>query len=84
MKFGFDWYAFSEKIKFNILYVKDLIKDSWPRSGNDFNLEYSHTFRHSISLYLPTFMSQATKLHEDPMFSHILIEKCSYETKIDL
>ena len=39
------------------MYVHDL----GPRSRNDLDLQYSHTFMKSIScLYLPTFMSQAS------------------------
>ena len=41
----------SEKIWFEFLYVNDL----GPRSKNDLDLQYSHTFMKSIScLYLPT------------------------------
>ena len=47
----------SEKIRFEFLYVHDL----GPRSSNDLDLQYSHTFMKSIScLYLPTFRSQAS------------------------
>ena len=46
----------SEKIWFEFLYVHDL----GPRSRNDLDLQYSHTFIKSFScLYLPTFRSQA-------------------------
>ena len=46
----------SEKIWFEFLYVHDL----GPRSRSGIDLQYSHTFRKSIScLYLPTFRSQA-------------------------
>ena len=44
----------SEKIRFEFLYVHDL----GPRSNNDLDVQYSHTFTKSIScLYLPTFRS---------------------------
>ena len=47
----------SEKIWFEFLYVNDL----GPRSRNDIDLQYSHTFMKSIScLYLPTFRSQGS------------------------
>ena len=51
----------SEKIGFEFLYVRDL----GPRSSNDLDLQYSHTFIKSIScLYLPTFRSQASIVSE--------------------
>ena len=51
----------SEKIWFEFLYVHDL----GPRSRNDLDLQYSHTFIKSIScLYLPTFRSQASVISE--------------------
>ena len=51
----------SEKIWFEFLYVHDL----GPRSRNDLDLQYSHTFMKSIScLYLPTFRSQASIVSE--------------------
>ena len=51
----------SEKIWFEFLYVHDL----GPRSRNDLDLQYSHTFMKSIScLYLPTFMSQGSIVSE--------------------
>ena len=34
----------SEKIRFEVLYIPDL----GPRSSNDFDLQYSHTFIYSI------------------------------------
>ena len=50
-----------EKIRFEFLYVHDL----GPRSSNNFDLQYSHTFMKSIScLYLPTFRSQASIVSE--------------------
>ena len=51
----------SEKIRFEFLYVHDL----GPRSRNDLDLQYSHTFLKSLScLYLPTFRSQASIVSE--------------------
>ena len=47
----------SQKIWFDFFYVHDL----GPRSRNDIDLQYSHTFMKSIScLYLPTFRSQGS------------------------
>ena len=46
----------SEKIRFEFLYVHDLA----PRSSNEIDLQYSHTFMKSMNcLYVPTFRSQA-------------------------
>ena len=60
----------TEKIGFEFLYVHDL----GPRSRNDLDLQYSHTFIKSFScLYLPTFRSQASIVSEkstDFTFSH--------------
>ena len=51
----------SEKIWFDFLYVHHL----GPRSRNDLDLQYSHTFMKSVSfLYLPTFRSQASIVSE--------------------
>ena len=51
----------SEKIRFAFLYVHDL----GPRSRNDLDLQYSHTFIKSFScLYLQTFRSQASIVSE--------------------
>ena len=51
----------SEKIRFEFLYVHDLD----PRSRNDLDLQYSHTFIKSFScLYLPTFRSQSSIVSE--------------------
>ena len=51
----------SEKIRFEFLYVYDL----GPRSSNDLDLQYLHTFMRSIScLYLPIFRSQALIVSE--------------------
>ena len=53
----------SEKIWLEFLYVHDL----GPRSINDLDLQYLHTFMKSISfLYLPTFRSQASIVSEKP------------------
>ena len=52
---------FSEKIRFEFLYVHDL----GPSSRNDLDLQYSDTFIMSFScLYLPTFRSQASTVSE--------------------
>ena len=61
-KFGSEWLrVVSEKIRFEFLYVHDL----GPRSRNDLDLQYSHTFIKSFSrLYLPTFRSQASIVSE--------------------
>ena len=59
----------SEKIRFEFLYVHDL----GPRSSNDLDLQYSHTFMKSIScLYLPTFRSQASIVSEKSSFHFFL------------
>ena len=51
----------SEKIRFEFLNIRDL----GPRSSNDLDLQYSHTFLKSIScLYLPLFRSQASMVSE--------------------
>ena len=51
----------SEKIWFEFLYVHDLR----PRSRNDLDLQYSHTFIYSIRcLLLQTFMSLAAIVSE--------------------
>ena len=51
----------SEKIRFEFLYVHDL----GPRSNNDLDLQYSHTFIYSIRcLLLPTFRSLAAIVSE--------------------
>ena len=48
--------VFSEKIRFKFLYIHDL----GPRSRNDLDLQYSHTFIYSIRcLLLLTFKSLA-------------------------
>ena len=61
IKFGSEWLSRSEKIRFEFLYIHDL----GPRSRNDLDLQYSHTFIKSFScLYLPTFRSQASIVSE--------------------
>ena len=51
----------SEKIRFEFLYVRNL----GPRSRNDLDLQYSHTFIYSIRcLLLPTFRSLAAIVSE--------------------
>ena len=60
-KFSQNGPVVSEKIWFEFLYVRNL----GPRSSNDLDLQYSHTFIKSIScLYLPLFMSQASIVSE--------------------
>ena len=60
----------SEKIRFEFLYVYDL----GPRSRNDLDLQYLHTFMKSIScMYLSTFRSLAAIVSEKSTvftFSH--------------
>ena len=51
----------SEKIRFEFLYIHDL----GPRSRNDLDLQYSHTFIKSFCcLHLPTFRSLAAIVSE--------------------
>ena len=51
----------SEKIWFEFLYAHNL----GPRSRNDLDLQYSHSFIKSICcLYLPSFRSQASIVSE--------------------
>ena len=51
----------SEKIQFEFLYVHDL----GPKSGNDLDLQYSHTFIYSIRcLLLQIFRSLAAIVSE--------------------
>ena len=62
----------SEKIRFEFLYVHDL----GPRSSNDLDLQYSHTFIYSIRcLLLPTFRSLAAIVSEKSTVFLFLIEK---------
>ena len=65
--------AVSEKIRFEFLYVHDL----GPKSRNDLDLQYSHTFIYSIRcLLLLTFRSLAAIVSEkNPLFSLFPIEK---------
>ena len=58
--------VFSEKIRFEFLYVHDL----GPRSRNDLDLQYSHIFIVSICL-----RSLAAIVSENPLFSLFPIEK---------
>ena len=58
--------VFSEKIRFEFLYVHDL----GPRSRNDLDLQYSHIFIKSICL-----RSLAAIVSENPLFSLFPIEK---------
>ena len=56
-----------EKIRFEFLYVHDL----GPRSGNDLDLQYTHTFIFSIRcLLLLTFRSLAARVAEKSTFSY--------------
>ena len=62
----------SEKIRFEFLYVHDL----GPRSRNDIDLQYSHTFIYSIRcLLLQTFRSLAAIMSEKSTVSLFPIEK---------
>ena len=62
----------SEKIRFEFLYVHDL----GPRSGNDLDLQYSHTFIYSIRcLLLLTFRSLAAIVSEKSTVFTFPIEK---------
>ena len=70
----------SEKIRFEFLYVHDLE----PRSRNDLDLQYSHTFIKSFScLYLPTFRSQASIISEKSTVFTFSYRK-AYVSKFDL
>ena len=62
-----------EKIRFEFLYVHDLR----PRSRNDRDLQYSHTFIYSIKcLFLLTFRPLAAIVSENPtVFTFFPIEK---------
>ena len=71
-KFGSEWLSISEKIRSEFLYLHDL----QPRSRNDLDLQYSHTFIKSFScLLLPTFRSQASIVLKNRLFSLFPIEK---------
>ena len=70
----------SEKIQFEFLYVHDL----GPRSSNDLDLQYSHTFIYSIRcLFPPTFRSLAAKVSEKSTVFTFSYRK-AYVTKFDL
>ena len=70
----------SEKIRFEFLYVHDL----GPRSSNDLDLQYSHTFIYSIRcLLLPTFRSLATIVSEKSTVFTFSYRK-AYVTKFDI
>ena len=60
-KYGLDGTVVSEKFRFEFVNVHDL----WPRSSNDLDLQYSHTFIYSIRYLLtPTFRSLAAIVSE--------------------
>ena len=62
----------SEKIRFEFLYVHDLVL----RSRNDLDFQYYHTFIYSVScLLLLTFKSLTAIVSENPLFSLFPIEK---------
>ena len=70
----------SEKIWFDFLYVHDL----GPRSSNDLDLQYSHTFINSIRcLLLLTFRSLAAIVSEKSTVFTFSYRK-AYVTKFDL
>ena len=63
-----------EKTRFEFLNVHDL----GPRSRNDLDLQYSHTFIKSFScLYLPTFWSRASIVSEKSTFFTFFYRKAS-------
>ena len=72
-KFGQNGRVVSEKGKFEFSCVNYL----GPRSRNDIDLQYSHTFICPIiCLHLPTFESQAAiVLKKNPLFSLFPVEK---------
>ena len=70
----------SEKVRFEFMYVHDL----GPKSSNDLDLQYSHTFIYSIRcLYLPTFRSLAAIVSEKSTVFTFSYRK-AYVTKFDL
>ena len=69
--------VFSEKIQFEFLYVHEL----WPRSSNDLDLQYSHTFIRC--LLLPTFRSLAAIVSEKSSVFTFFYRK-DYISKFDL
>ena len=74
----------SEKIQFEFLYVHDLGPRFGPRSSNDLDLQYSHTFIYSIRcLLLPTFRSLAAIVSEKSTVFTFSYKK-AYVTKFDL
>ena len=69
----------SEKIQFEFLYVHDL----GPKSSNDLDLHYSHTFIYSIKcLLLQTFRSLAAIVSEKSTVFTFSYRK-AYVTKFD-
>ena len=70
----------SEKIQFEFLYEHDL----GPRSSNDLDLQYLHTFIYSIRcLLLPTFRSLAAIVSENSTVFTFSYRK-AYVTKFDI
>ena len=70
----------SEKIWFEFLYVHDL----GPRSSNDLDLQFSHTFIYSMRcLLLPAFRSLAAIVSEKSTVFTFSYRK-AYVTKFDL
>ena len=70
----------SEKIRFEFLYAHDL----GPRSSNDLDLQYSHTFIYSIRcLLLTTFRSLAAIVSKKSTVFTFSYRK-AYVTKFDL
>ena len=64
----------SEKIRFEFLYVHNLVPRSVPRSRNDLDLQYSHTFIYSIRcLLLLTFKSLAAITSEKSTVFHFFL-----------
>ena len=80
-KFGSDRHSsFFRKSGFEFLYVHDL----GPRSRNDLDLQYSHTFIYSIRcLLLPTLRSLAAIVSEKSTVFTFSYRK-AYVTKFDL
>ena len=72
--------VFSEKIGFEFLYVHDL----GPRSRNDLDLQFSHTFINSFRcLLLPTVRSLAAIVSEKSTVFTFSYRK-AYVTKFDI
>ena len=79
-KFGSERQSSFREIGFEFLYVHDL----GPRSSNDLDLQYSHTFIYSIRcLLLPTFRSLAAIVSEKTTVFTFSYRK-AYVTKFDL